>query len=219
MIKQLKILTLDDPEFPDPNSALDQPNGLLAMGGDLNTKTLLKAYRQGIFPWYGDTDPILWWSPDPRAVIFPKHFHASHSLRRMLHKAEFTITFNKAFANVIQACAEPRADRNGTWITKEMIHAYLQLHELGYAHSVEVWLQKQLIGGIYGVDLGHIFCGESMFSRKANASKIAIAALMKKLEEHHYILLDCQIMNPHLKSLGAQEIPRKEYLALIRPNI
>jgi len=198
--------------FPDPETALKQPNGLLAAGGDLSVERLLLAYRQGIFPWYNEGEPILWWSPDPRTVIFPGHLHISRSLRKDLRQQNFRFSRNKAFKSVIEACSEPRAKQRGTWITQEMKNAYLRLHERGFAQSLECWQGEQLVGGIYGVVLGKCFFGESMFSRVDNASKAVMVELDKHLQAENFSLLDCQVSSPHVLSMGAVEIPRREFL-------
>ncbi len=196
--------------FPPPEGALREPNGLLALGGDLSPARLLMAYQRGIFPWYSPGDPILWWSPDPRAVIYPDQFHISRSFRRFLRQSEWRVTLNYAFPAVISRCAEQRDE--GTWITPEVLDAYCQLHELGHAHSVEVWRGDELIGGMYGVAQGALFCGESMFSRAENASKVALMAFCQHFIEYGGQLMDCQVINPHTASLGAVEISRHDYL-------
>lgn len=198
--------------FPDPESALKQPNGLLAAGGDLSVERLLLAYRQGIFPWYNEGEPVLWWSPNPRTVIFPGHLHISRSLRKDLRKQNFRFSRNEAFKAVVEACSEPRPQQNGTWITQEMKNAYLRLHERGFAQSLECWQGEQLVGGIYGVVLGKCFFGESMFSRVDNASKAVMVELDKHLQAESFSLLDCQVSSPHVLSMGAVEIPRREFL-------
>lgn len=196
-------------EFPPIDLALDDPNGLLALGGDLSPERLKNAYRNGIFPWFSPDDPILWWSPNPRAVLFPDELHVSRSMVKFLRRTDFRVTLNHAFEHVIHACANERDE--GTWIAPQMQKAYLQLHHQGIAHSVEVWQEDSLIGGLYGIAQGAMFCGESMFSRKSNASKLALYAFC-----HHFIdyggrLIDCQILNSHTASLGATEIPRSDY--------
>lgn len=213
--------------FPAPESALESPNGLLALGGDLNPQRLLNAYRIGIFPWYEEDQPILWWSPNPRLVLFPDELHVSRSLRKTLKKTELSITFNQAFADVISACAYRRNELNkeaadtdeyiGTWITDEMIQAYTKLHHMGFAHSVEAWHQNELVGGLYGVAIGKVFCGESMFSHEPNASKIAFVCLVGKLKELGYRVIDCQVASDHLLSLGAREISREDFIQYL-PN-
>ena len=199
--------------FPKANEA--SQDGLLAVGGDLSAERLLLAYRSGIFPWFNDGDPILWWSPSPRMVLFPDKLKVSKSLRRLIKQNKFEITFNKAFAEVIEHCAMmKREGQAGTWITDEMLEAYQRLHDLGHAHSVEVWESGQLAGGLYGIDLPNqkVFCGESMFSKASNASKIALYYLVEDLRLKDYQIIDCQVYNPHLESLGAEEIERNEFL-------
>ena len=197
--------------FPDPRRA--NPDGLLAIGGDLRIERLLLAYRLGIFPWYEEGYPILWWSPTRRCVMDPATFHVSRSLQRLLRQQRFTVTFDKAFAQVIRACGATRvAEGKGTWITEDMIDAYCALHEAGFAHSAEAWSEGQLAGGIYGVSLGSAFFGESMFKRETNASKAAFATLAQRLQEWRFTIIDCQITNPHLQSLGSYEITRAEFL-------
>jgi leucyl/phenylalanyl-tRNA---protein transferase len=197
--------------FPDPEWA--NPDGLLALGGDLRQERLLLAYRLGIFPWYERGYPILWWSPPRRCVMKPEGFHVSRSLRRLLRQGRFTVTFDQAFPDVIRACAETRvAQGKGTWITDEMIDAYCALHQSGFAHSVEAWHGGQLAGGIYGISVGRAFFGESMFARVTNASKVAFATLAQRLADWQFTLIDCQITNPHLQRLGAYEISRADFL-------
>lgn len=198
--------------FPDPRHA--NPDGLLAVGGDLRPERLLLAYRLGIFPWYEEGSPILWWSPPRRCVMDPAQFHVSHSLNRLLRQGRFTVTFDRAFPEVMRSCAETRLrEGKGTWITEDMIAAYCALHNAGFAHSAEAWREGVLAGGIYGVSLGTAFFGESMFKRETNASKVAFASLAQKLSSWQFTLLDCQIANPHLQRLGAYDIPRTEFLA------
>lgn len=209
--------------FPDLSKALREPNGLLAAGGDLSTARLIAAYRHGCFPWYQDGQPLLWWSPDPRTVLLPQNLHISRSLRKVLRRDQFTVTFDRNFAQVIRACAEPRNDEYGTWITHEMQAAYYDLHKQGYAHSVEVWQQEQLVGGLYGIAIGQLFFGESMFSRVSNASKVGFVTLVSALQSAGFQLIDCQMPTEHLASLGAHNIPRQafaQYLAqyLNQPN-
>ncbi len=202
-----------DPEspFPPTDQALDYPQGLLAVGGDLSPTRLINAYRHGIFPWYSEDQPILWWSPEPRCVIYPQTVHMSRRLRRRYNQGHFSLTADQAFVAVIEACAEPRRDHEGTWITAEMKTAFIDLHKTGIAHSVEVHLGDELVGGIYGIALGRVFFGESMFSTQKDASKIALVALCQQLHQWGYTLMDCQISNPHLLSMGAQEISRPEF--------
>ena len=199
--------------FPPVTQALRAPNGLLAAGGDLSSTRLLEAYRHGIFPWFSESEPILWWSPDPRMVLRPAEFKLSHSLRKTLHKGNHEVRIDSAFERVMRACAAPRAGANGTWIHEEMIAAYCELHRMGYAHSVETWKDGELVGGLYGMALGRMFYGESMFSRKTDASKIALAHLCAQLARWNFGMIDCQMNTPHLSSLGAREIPRKEFIA------
>jgi leucyl/phenylalanyl-tRNA--protein transferase len=202
-----------DPESPFPaiDKALEYPPGLLAAGGDLSPSRLLNAYRHGIFPWYSEGEPILWWSPVPRCVLYPERVHISRRLRRRYNQDQFQVTADQAFEQVIEACAESRGENEGTWITSDMSTAYIRLHELGYAHSVEVWREDELVGGIYGLALGSVFFGESMFSRVTDASKIGLVALCRQLQQWQFTLLDCQISNPHLRSMGAEEIARDEF--------
>ncbi len=209
---------LDDlQDFPHPESALEDPNGLLAVGGDLSPPTLLRAYRNGIFPWYEPGQPILWWSPDPRLVLYPQRLHLSRSLRKTLRRGRYRITFDQAFEAVIRACATtPRPGQPGTWLTPEMQAAYLRLHELGHAHSAEAWQGERLVGGLYGVALGGIFFGESMFTHASDASKAAFATLVRHLQAWGYRLIDCQVTTEHLLRLGAEEIPRRRFLAELK---
>lgn len=197
--------------FPPPDHA--EPDGLLAVGGDLRSQRLLLAYQLGIFPWYSEGLPILWWSPDPRMVLEPKDFHVSRRLRQTLKKGRFQVTFDQAFSSVIQACAKVRRrGQHGTWITPEMEDAYIRLHELGFAHSAESWLKGILVGGIYGVSLGRCFFGESMFHYKTDASKVALAILVQYLKAWGFHMIDAQVTTRHLLSLGAKEIRRHLFL-------
>ena len=202
--------------FPPVERALTEPNGLLAAGADLSRRRLVDAYARGIFPWFGDDDPLLWWSPDPRMVLWVHEVHASKSLRRVIRSGRFTVTLDTAFADVMAGCAAPRADQDGTWITDEMTAAYLDLAAHGEAHSVEVWHDGSLAGGLYGVAIGRMFYGESMFTRVSNASKVAIACLATQLTRWGFELIDCQMSTSHLASLGAREIPRAEFLQHVR---
>jgi len=197
--------------FPPLEKALRQPNGLLAVGGDLSPERILLAYRHGIFPWFNEDDPVLWWSPDPRMVLVPSEFIVSHSLKKILRSGKFEMRFDSAFTEVMAACAAPREGQAGTWIHPEMIAAYSELHRLGYAHSVETWCDGELVGGLYGMSIGKLFFGESMFSRRSNASKIALARLCQQLDLWGVGLIDCQMHTPHLASLGARVIPRVEF--------
>ncbi|NOX08244.1 MAG: leucyl/phenylalanyl-tRNA--protein transferase [Gammaproteobacteria bacterium] len=198
--------------FPAVTQALQEPDGLLAFGGDLSPERLLSAYRQGIFPWYNEGEPILWWSPDPRTVLFPNQLKVSRSLGKSLRNKVIEISFNQSFNAVIQACSEPRPGQNGTWINSAMIEAYAQLHKLGHAHSVEVWQQGQLIGGLYGIHIGQVFFGESMFSRQSDASKIALVHLVRYFNQGELELIDCQVGSAHLSRLGASVIPRSRFI-------
>jgi leucyl/phenylalanyl-tRNA--protein transferase len=193
-----------------------RPNGLLAFGGDLQPERLLSAYRLGIFPWYTEGEPILWWSPAPRCVLFPSAVHLSRRTRRRYHGGGYRVTADTAFSAVVAACAAPREGESGTWITAAMRQAFNRLHQLGHAHAVEVWRDKQLLGGIYGLALGKVFFGESMFSRETDASKIALIALCRQLEAWQFALLDCQMPNPHLQSLGAVTLPRADFERRLR---
>jgi leucyl/phenylalanyl-tRNA--protein transferase len=201
--------------FPAADQALTDPDGLLAWGGDLNPERLRIAYRHGIFPWYSDEQPILWWSPDPRCVLYPDQLHVSRRLMRRMRGGQHRFTADTAFSRVIEACAEPRQKQDGTWITVEMSRAYIRLHELGSAHSVELWDAMELVGGIYGLAIGKVFFGESMFSHQTDASKLCLAALCWQLQQWGFALIDCQVTNPHLLSLGAGEINRSDFLQLL----
>jgi leucyl/phenylalanyl-tRNA--protein transferase len=207
----------EDLSFPPVHLAED---GLLAVGGDLDTKRLLLAYRSGIFPWYCAGEPMLWWSPDPRMILVPDDFHMSRSLERVLKQGTYRVTLDEAFEEVIRCCAAvPRRDQDGTWITEEMIAAYSVLHEEGYAHSVECWLEDRLVGGLYGISLGACFFGESMFSHEANASKVALATAVAQFKRWKIGMIDCQVENPHLFSLGAREIPRGLFMKLLAEGL
>lgn len=202
-------------EFPPLTRALREPNGLLAAGGDLATETLLRAYRRGIFPWFDDDDPILWWSPDPRMVLFPEELHVSRSMRKTLRSKQFEVTADREFLQVIMACRNPRDGIDGTWITELMVDAYLQLHRAGYAHSIETWIDGDLAGGLYGVAIGRAFFGESMFTRVTDASKIALIALARQLHAWEFGVIDCQMRTQHLATFGAREIPRAAFAQLL----
>jgi len=194
--------------FPEATEATE--DGLLAIGGDLSVERLMYAYKHGIFPWFEEGQPILWWSPDPRMVLFPNELKISKSMKQVLRNSSFKVTINRAFNAVIHECSVVKRDgQSGTWITKEMIDAYINLHELGYAKSVEVWQDNELVGGLYGIDLGNVFCGESMFSNVSNASKVGFISYLRNT---NYKLIDCQVYTEHLASLGAREIPRDEFL-------
>jgi leucyl/phenylalanyl-tRNA--protein transferase len=214
MITQLDISNPHQ-AFPDVDMALDEPNGLLAIGGDLTPQRLIRAYQQGIFPWYSDDSPIMWWSPDPRMVLIPAQFQPSRSLRKILRRGDFSITCDQAFNQVISACAEPRHEDEGTWITEQMMSAYNELHRRGIAHSIEAWADSHLVGGFYGVSIGQVFFGESMFSRKSNASKAALATFMQSAQSWQYQLVDCQVYSDHLANMGANSIPRKQFTQLL----
>ena len=201
--------------FPDVESALTEPDGLLAAGGDLNSSRLLVAYRKGIFPWYDDGQPILWWSPDPRCILRVNELHISRRLKQQLPKSTAELRFNHAFADVIHACAGERKSQQGTWITEDMITAYEQLHADGWAHSVEIWDGDTLAGGIYGLSIGRVFFGESMFSVKANASKVALLGLTEQMKAKGLEIIDCQVVSQHLMTLGATVIPRAEFTQIL----
>lgn len=204
-----------DIPFPDPSRAETDPNGLLAVGGDLSPQRLLQAYRAGVFPWYSDDQPILWWSPDPRMVLFPERLHVSRSLRKTLRRGHFEVSVDQAFGDVIDACAGPRRDDDGTWLLPEMIEAYRALHRLGCAHSFETWMDGELVGGTYGVALGRAFFGESMFSYRADASKVALVQLAELARAAGFAFIDCQVYTEHLQRMGAQELPRARFLTLL----
>jgi leucyl/phenylalanyl-tRNA--protein transferase len=207
----------DEIVFPPVEYAME--SGLLAIGGDLSPARLLAAYREGIFPWYSSGEPILWWSPDPRFVLFPHELHVSRSMRRLLKKGSFRISFDECFRGVIAACGQSRPGQDGTWITSAMQEAYITLHEMGYAHSVEVWHEGTLVGGLYGVSLGRSFFGESMFSTMANASKAALITLVSRLQGLGFDLIDCQVESPHLASLGARAVSRRDFCALLKESL
>lgn len=214
-------LDQDDPDrFPDPAHALADPNGLLAFGGDLSPQRLLAAYARGIFPWYSQGDPLLWWSPDPRCVFATDHVHIARRMARTLRKSTWMLSMDRAFTRVIWECAAPRDGESGTWITNDMILAYTRLHQIGHAHSLEVWDCDELVGGIYGVAVGRAFSAESMFSRTGGASKVALIALCRALHDWGFPLLDAQVPNPHLLRMGAVTLPRAAFLhewhALVR---
>ena len=217
---QLPWLDTQQLDFPPTHTALEDPNGLLAVGGDLSPARLVQAYRRGIFPWFDDDQPILWWSPSPRAVIFPADVYVSKSMAKVLRKSGMVVTVDQCFDQVISYCAEvPRHGQNGTWITDDMNWAYNELYEQGIAHSVEVWLDNQLVGGLYGIAIGKVFYGESMFSLYTNASKVAFISLCRQLEQWGFAVIDCQVSNPHLTSLGAIEIDRQYFDQLLVENV
>jgi leucyl/phenylalanyl-tRNA--protein transferase len=205
-------------DFPPPDSALTDPDGLLAAGGDLSTERLIAAYKTGIFPWYSEDQPILWWSPDPRCALKPGAVHSSRSLKKFIRKTALTLTFDNAFERVISHCSRLESEE-GTWITDEMYEAYLQLHDLGVAHSIEVSIDDELVGGLYGLAIGRCFFGESMFSVRPNASKVAFSALCRQLQRWNYSLVDCQVENSHLLSMGATSLPRQEFLSILKDNV
>lgn len=224
MALTLPRLDWDELWFPPVEQALDEPNGLLAFGGDLRPERILAAYRRGIFPWYQDDQPILWWSPDPRAVLFPEQIHISRSMRKVLQSNVFSVRMDTDFTGVMRGCAEVSSRRNGTWITPAMHSAYCKLHELGYAHSIEVWREDKegredkLVGGLYGIALGAVFFGESMFSREENASKVALIQLSLQLQRWGFAVIDCQVSNAHLLSMGACTIARSTFLQLLEQH-
>ena len=204
--------------FPSPELA--EPDGLIAIGGDLSPERIMEAYRSGIFPWYSEGDPILWWSPSPRLILFPQEFYVSRRLARTIRQNVFSVSADSAFEKVITNCAAKRSEnRLETWITQEMISAYCQLHELGYAHSIECWKEDKLVGGLYGISLDHVFFGESMFSNMSNSSKVALNALVQHAKETGIHLIDCQMRTEHLASLGAREISRTKFEKLLNKNI
>lgn len=209
-------LDSESPYFPPLSEALTEPNGLLAAGGDLSVPRLLLAYRSGIFPWYEEGQPILWWSPDPRMVLFPNEIRISRSLGKRLRGGTFDVTLNARFDEVVEHCSKPRDYGGGTWITDAMKSAYSTLHHIGYAHSIETWFEGQLVGGLYGVGIGKLFFGESMFHTKTDASKVALAWLARLMIDHDGPLIDCQMENPHLLSLGARGIPRAEFEVFLK---
>jgi len=215
MSAPLPWLDEEDFWFPDPATALSDPNGLLAAGGDLRPQRLLQAYQRGIFPWFEDGQPPLWWSPDPRMVLFPDEVHTSRSMRRFQRQHPYQIRSDTAFSAVVRGCADERRGSTGTWITDSMLQAYQQLHALGHAHSVEVWEDSTLVGGVYGIALGRIFFGESMFSHRPNVSKLALIDLAQRLLASGYQVIDCQVANPHLESLGARNISRNMFRQLL----
>jgi leucyl/phenylalanyl-tRNA--protein transferase len=205
--------------FPAPNQALEDPPGLLAAGGDLSPQRLINAYRQGIFPWYMDDSPLLWWSPDPRCILDPSHYQPARSLRKAYRQANWSISVNRCFKATIEGCAGPRSNADGTWITADMQAAYLRLHRLGWTHSIEVWRTDELVGGLYGVSVGTAFCAESMYSRCSNASKMAIWALMTLAKQWSWCFVDTQMENPHLLQFGTELLPRDEYLARLNAAV
>lgn len=215
----LTWLKRDTLTFPPLTKAMREPNGLLAAGGDLSADRLVQAYRHGCFPWFSAGQPILWWSPDPRTVLFPEELHVSRSLGKLLRQQRYQVSFDRDFEAVIQACAAPRRDADGTWITDDMQNAYTELHARGHAHSVEVWDHGELVGGLYGLAMGQLFFGESMFSRADNASKFGFVTLVKHLQAWGFVLIDCQMATRHLESLGARSIPRQQFANYLRDHL
>ncbi len=215
---KLPILDPSQPEqdFPEVGTALSEPDGLLAAGGCLSSQRLINAYQHGIFPWYSEGEPILWWSPNPRLVLFPEKLKASRSLKKTIRKQLFAITFDQAFSQVMQYCAAPRKAETGTWISEEIYQAYYQLHQQGICHSVEAWFNNELVGGLYGVAIGQVFFGESMFHKKTDASKVAFYHLVLQLSDWGYQLIDCQVHTHHLTRFGAEEIDRKLFVSLLK---
>ncbi len=212
------MLSKSSTEFPPPHLARE--DGLLCVGGDLSPQRLVKAYQNGIFPWFSEGDPLLWWSPDPRLVLYPDRINISKSLHKQIRKSYFTVTMDRAFEDVIIACSKSRGkNRKSTWLVDNMIKAYIELHRLGYAHSVESWIDEELAGGLYGVSLGRIFFGESMFSCVSDASKVALAALCSHLKQHQFDIIDCQVTSAHLISMGAEEISRGEFIGQLKASL
>ena len=210
----IQVIANDDNQtpFPNPERALKEPNGLIAAGGNLSPERLLMAYRKGIFPWFGEDEPILWWTPNPRCVIFTEQFKPNRSLRKVINRQAFKIRINTAFEEVINACAAPRQNQSSTWITQAMRDAYIKLNQLGYAHSIETWQNSKLVGGLYGIAIDAVFFGESMFSRASNASKVALASLASS---GSYKLIDCQLESVHLHKMGAKMVHRQEFQQLL----
>ena len=215
----MPIFQLSKERIDFPHPSLSRPDGILAIGGDLLPERLLLAYQMGIFPWYNQGEPIIWWSPDPRFVLFPEELKVSKSMRPYFNQNKFQISYDKAFEEVMRNCAKSvRNGQRGTWITEEMVEGYCKLFDLGFAHSVEVWQEEEMVGGLYGINLGKIFFGESMFTKVSNASKFGFISLVQKLSEHQFILIDCQQETRHLGSLGARPIPRTEFLNILDGN-
>lgn len=216
----MPVFWLSEKDISFPHPELANEDGILAIGGDLSKERLLLAYRIGLFPWYNPEDPILWWSPDPRFVLFPEELKIAKSMRSYFNQRKFQVTFDQCFEDVMRACKEAyrKGQGGGTWISEDMVEAYCGLHQQGHAHSVEVWRDEELVGGLYGVCLGKIFFGESMFSKANNASKVGFISLVRLLEKQGFWLIDCQQETPHLKSLGGRSIPRKEFLSFVTDN-
>ena len=209
----IQLFRLDDAvNFPPPELALEEPNGLLAFGGDLSVERLLRAYENGIFPWFSEGEPLLWWSPDPRGILYLDDYQVSKSFRKFLKKHPYRVTKNQAFAEVIKVCASIPRDDKGTWITEDMQQAYVRLHQAGFAHSIEVWEGTELVGGLYGIGIGKVFCGESMFHKRSNTSKLAFYHLVQYMKHFGCRFIDCQMQTEHLSSLGAVSISRKDFL-------
>ncbi|AWL12085.1 Leucyltransferase [Saliniradius amylolyticus] len=206
-------------QFPHPSLALNDPNGLLAYGGDLSVARLVLAYQHGIFPWFSEGEPILWWSPDPRGILELDNFYASKSLRKLARSGRYSVTLNRDFKQVIRQCASVPRNDSGTWITEQMIQAYIELHKAGHSHSVEIWDGPELVGGLYGVAVGRVFCGESMFHHRSNTSKLAMLALVQHLKQAGFAFIDCQLQNDHLASLGVTEMPRQAFLVRLREAV
>lgn len=212
MSQTLELLNNESLAFPPLKNALAEPNGLLAFGGDLSVERLKKAYSQGIFPWYSDTDPIMWWSPDPRAIITTSSLKINRTLRKVLKQNRFSVSVNKAFNEVITLCADAPFRKEGTWIVTDMVNAYKKLHQQGYAHSIEVWQNNELVGGLYGVAINGYFSGESMFYKVSNASKVALVSLSQYLKNLNITMIDCQMLNPFLEDMGCFEVSREDFI-------
>lgn len=219
LMPHLTWLDINNYEFPDTEQALLEPNGLLAAGGDLSPQRLIAAYKKGIFPWYEDPQPILWWTPNPRSVLFPNKLHIPRSLRKTIAKGRYRVSFDLAFENVLEGCSLPRQNQQGTWITDDMYQAYTKLHTMGIAHSVDVWEEDNLVGGLYGLALGRVFFGESMFSLQPDASKVGFCTLVESLSRWGFKLIDCQVETEHLNRFGAELIPRSQFNALLKQLI
>lgn len=217
-MKKMKIIYLDN-EQPLPDPSLADKSGILAAGGSLTTERLLEAYSKGIFPWYSEGDPVLWWSPDPRVLLFPEHLHVSRKMKTVLKKGEFRVTVNREFGKVIEMCSKPRRNGEGTWITEEMKNSYTELHQKGFAHSVEVWKRDELAGGLYGVSFGKMFFGESMFSLVSNSSKLGFIKLTEYLKDKGFLFVDCQVDTDHLRSLGAISVDRDKFLKILEEGV
>ena len=219
-MRKLPVLIGSSTDFPDANEALEYPNGLLAAGGSLNKETLLNAYKKGIFPWFEDKSPILWWSPDPRCILQPQTFSPSKSLKKKIRKGGFEIRIDSCFEEVIDSCKLVfRKNQRGTWITNEMKDAYIGLHHAGFAHSIECFKDNTLVAGLYGISLGNLFFGESMFQRVTDCSKLTLVGLVQIMKENKSKMIDCQVSNPHLLSLGATEVPRESFLDLLSEGL